>query len=276
MKTNNLLSLAICAALCCAAHVQAATALGLTAEEMTQLYGADFARQTAEAQKLMDEDWDADLEEEKAEEVQQEEPAPEPTQPEEPAAEGTPEPDAPATDTEEQKQEPAAETKDDKAKNDAKAKEAAKKKFLKNTIMLVKTKRAVDAKIKYSRNNITNLRKKLYGLAKKYRVEPMKQYTGGEYSKYLKNLDLIVIKNSQSAIKKYKDAVPQLWAFSNELNVHIAKGLKSIGETKNKVLLSFDPTQIQPKDGSESETDLIDEFNYKNGYEGSYPYNSTY
>lgn len=268
MKTCNLLSLAICAALCCAAHVQAATALGLTAEEMTQLYGADFARQTAEAQKLMDEDWDADLEEEKAEEVQTEEPAPEPTQPEEPAADDTPEPDAPATDKGEQKQEPAPATKDDKAKNDAK--EAAKKKFLKNTIMLVKTKRAVDAKIKYSRNNITNLRKKLYGLAKKYNAHPSASYCGGEYSKYLKNLDLIVIKNSQSAIQKYKDAIPQLWAFSNELNVHIAKGMKSIGETKNKVLRSFDPTQVQPKDGSETQTDLIDKFNYKNGYESSY------
>lgn len=250
--------------------MQAATALGLTAEEMTQLYGADFARQTAAAQKLMDEEWDADLEEEKAEEEQAEEPAPETPQPAEPAADDTPEPDTPASDTDEPKQDTATAKKDDKNKEQAKSKNAAKKKITKNTILLVKTKRAVDAKIKYSRNNITNLRKKLYGLAKKYNVRPSSSYCGGEYSRYLKNLDLIVIKNSQSAIKKYKDAIPQLWAFSNELNVHIAKGMKSIGESKNKVLLSFDPTEIQPEDGSETEKDLIDEFNYKNGYESSY------
>ncbi|MDO4221969.1 MAG: hypothetical protein Q4C88_07605 [Akkermansia sp.] len=264
MKTRHLLTLAICAALCCSARVQAATALGLTAEEMTQLYGADFARQTSEAQKLMDEEWDADMEEEKAEEVQTEEPAPETPQPAEPAADDSPEPDTPATDTQEQKQEPAAETKDDKAKNDDKAKSAGKKKIMKNTILLVKTKRAVDAKIKYSRNNITTLRKKLYGVAKKYDVRPSASYCGGEYSSRLKNLDLIVVKNSQEAIQKYKDAIPQLWAFSNELNEHIEQGMKTVGKTKNKVLLSFKPGDILPQDGSETEKDLIDKFNYGN------------
>lgn len=259
----------MCAVLCCTAHVQAATALGLTAEEMTQLYGADFARQTSAAQKLMDEEWDADLEEEERAEGQNteqektEEPAPETPQTEEPAAEDTTEPATPATDAEQPKKESATEKKDGEPKKD---KDAIKKKIMKNTIMLVKTKRAVDAKIKYSRNNITNLRKKLYGVAKKYKVRPSSSYSGGEYSSRLKNLDLIVVKNSQEAIQKYKDAIPQLWAFSNELNVHIAKGMKSVGKTKNKVLLSFDPTEIQPEDGSETEKDLIDKFNYGNIY----------
>ncbi|MCQ2371082.1 MAG: hypothetical protein MJ058_03390, partial [Akkermansia sp.] len=94
MKMRKILTLAACAALCCAGNTHAATALGLTAEEMTQLYGAGFAKQTTEAQKLMDEEWDADMEEETAAE-----PAPEPAaEPERPSAEPAPAP-APAPET---------------------------------------------------------------------------------------------------------------------------------------------------------------------------------
>ena len=241
----EILTLAACAALCCAGNTHAATALGLTAEEMTQLYGAGFAKQTTEAQKLMDEEWDADMEEETATE-----PAPEPAaEPEKPTAEPAPE--------------PAAETPEaPKPAQDA-GKKAEKKKVLKNTIMLVKAKRAVDAKIKYSRNNIANLRKKLRGLAKKYNVEPAENRSGGEYSPDLSNIDLTVIKNSQRAIENYKTAVPRLWAFSNELKEHIDKGMAVIGKSKNKVLLSYNPEDMQPADGSEAEKDPIDKFNYK-------------
>lgn len=285
MKTHHIFALAACAALCIAGHAHAATALGLTAEEMTELYGAGFAKQTAEAQKLMDEEWDEDTEEETPQETatettepaqQQADDTPAP-ETETPAAETEPEPQ-PAANTEKPQEDTAADKKGDKKgdKKDGKddAKEAAKKKLLKKTIMLVKTKRAVDAKIKASRNNITNLRKKLYGVAKKYNVHPSETYTGGEYSENLKNLDLIVVKNSQVAIQKYKDAIPQLWSFSNELSMHIAKGLKSIGKTKNKVLLSFDPNDAQPADGSETQKDVIDKYNYKNIYSGTYDYSN--
>ena len=281
MKTHHIFALAACAALCIAGHAHAATALGLTAEEMTELYGAGFAKQTAEAQKLMDEEWDEDTEEETPQETATE--TAEPAQPqaddtpapetETPAAETEPEPQ-PAADSEKPQEDTAADKKGDKKDGKDDAKEAAKKKLLKKTIMLVKTKRAVDAKIKASRNNITNLRKKLYGVAKKYNVHPSETYTGGEYSENLKNLDLIVVKNSQVAIQKYKDAIPQLWSFSNELSMHIAKGLKSIGKTKNKVLLSFDPNDAQPADGSETQKDVIDKYNYKNIYSGTYDYSN--
>lgn len=268
MKMREIPILALCAVLYCTSPVSAATALGLTAEEMTKLYGADFARQTTEAQKLMDEEWDADLEEEKAEEEAAEptaEPAPETPQPEEPAADDTPAPEPAAADAEEPKQDATP-----KEKNDGKKDGAAKKKVLKNTILLVKTKRAVDAKIKYSRNNITTLRKKLYGVAKKYGVEPTETHSGGDYGSGLKNLDLIVVKNSQEAIQKYKEAIPQLWAFSNELDQHISQGMKAIGKTKNKVLLSFKPGDIQPADGSETEKDPVDKYNYRDIYKSEY------
>lgn len=264
MKAHKLLLLAACAVLVCTAPAYAASALGLSAEEMTKLYGADFARQTTDAQKLMDEEWDADLEEEEAEEKAAEPaapPAPEPPQHEEPTADDTPAPEPVAADTEEPKQDTAP-----KEKKDARKDNAAKKKVIKNTIQLVKAKRAVDAKIKYSRNNITTLRKKLYGVAKRYGVEPTETHSGGEYGSGLKNLDLIVVKNSQEAIQKYKDAIPQLWAFSNELDQHIRQGMKAIGKTKNKVLLSFKPGDIQPADGSETEKDPADKYNYKNIY----------
>ena len=254
---REILTLAACAALCCAGNTHAATALGLTAEEMTQLYGAGFAKQTTEAQKLMDEEWDADMEEETASE-----PTPEPAaEPEKPSAE--PEPETPAAEPKpaEPQAEPAAETPEaPKPAQDA-GKKAEKKKVLKNTIMLVKAKRAVDAKIKYSRNNIATLRKKLRGLAKKYNVEPAENRSGGGYSSSLSNIDLTVIKNSQRAIENYKTAVPRLWAFSNELKEHIDKGMAVIGKSKNKVLLSYNPEDMQPADGSEAEKDPIDKFN---------------
>ncbi len=268
MKTRELLILAVSAVMCCAGSGYAASALGLTAEEMSKLYGADFARQTTDAQKLMDEEWDANLEEEEAAEEATEpsaEPAPETPAPADPAADDTPAPEPPAADAEEANQDTAP-----KEKKDAKKDNTPKKKVLKNTIQLVKAKRAVDAKIKYSRNNITTLRKKLYGIAKRYGVEPSDTYSGGEYGSGLKNLDLIVVKNSQEAIQKYKEAIPQLWAFSNELDQHIRQGMKAIGKTKNKVLLSFKPGDIQPPDGSETEKDPVDKYNYKNIYKSEY------
>lgn len=243
----TLWGLAACLALGCG-NVQAVTALGMTAEEMTALYGAGFAKQTAEAQKLMEEEWDIEPEEEQPAPAPQEEPAPkdEPKPQEGPAPQAEPAPAEPG-----QPQETAP------------APQPNRKALVAKTAALIKAKRAVDAKIKYSRNNIANLRKKLYGLAKKYDVEPADNFSGGDYSSSLSNIDLTVIKNSQRAIEKYKNAIPQLWVFSNELKEHIDKGMAAIGKSKNQVLRSYKPEDMQPSDGCETEKDPIDKFNFK-------------
>ena len=239
---HTLWGLAACLALCCGG-AQAVTALGMTAEEMTALYGAGFAKQTAEAQKLMEEEWDVEPEEET--------PAAEPEQPA-PAPQVEP---APKAETEPAEPEQPQET--------AAAPQPNRKALVAKTASLIKAKRAVDAKIKYSRNNIANLRKKLHGIAKKYNVAPAEYRTGGNYSSDLSNMDLTIVKNSQRAIEKYKNAVPQLWVFSNELKEHIDKGMAAIGKSKNQVLRSYNPEDMQPADGSEAEKDPIDKFNYK-------------
>lgn len=243
----TLWGLAACLALGCG-NVQAVTALGMTAEEMTALYGAGFAKQTAEAQKLMEEEWDVEPEEEQPAPAPQEEPAPkdEPKPQEGPAPQAEPAPAEPG-----QPQETAP------------APQPNRKALVAKTAALIKAKRAVDAKIKYSRNNIANLRKKLYGLAKKYDVEPADNFSGGDYSSSLSNIDLTVIKNSQRAIEKYKNAIPQLWVFSNELKEHIDKGMAAIGKSKNQLLRSYKPEDMQPSDGCEAEKDPIDKFNFK-------------
>ena len=249
---HTLWGLAACLALCCGG-AQAVTALGMTAEEMTALYGAGFAKQTAEAQKLMEEEWDVEPEEEQpAAETEQPAPAPQ----EEPAPKDEPKPQAEPA--------PAAEPAEpEQPQETAAAPQPNRKALVAKTAALIKAKRAVDAKIKYSRNNITNLRKKLYGLAKKYDVEPADNFSGGDYSSSLSNIDLTVIKNSQRAIEKYKNAVPHLWVFSNELKEHIDKGMAAIGKSKNQVLRSYKPEDMQPADGCEAEKDPIDKFNFK-------------
>ena len=244
---HTLWGLAACLALCCGG-TQAVTALGMTAEEMTALYGAGFAKQTAEAQKLMEEEWDVEPEEEQPAPAPQDEPSPkdEPKPQEEPAPQAETAPAEP-----QQPRETAA------------APQTNRKALVAKTAALIKAKRAVDAKIKYSRNNIANLRKKLHGIAKKYNVAPEDQFSGGDYSSALSNMDLTIVKNSQRAIEKYKNAVPQLWVFSNELKEHIDKGMASIGKSKNQVLRSYNPQDMQPSDGCETENDPIDKFNYK-------------
>lgn len=251
---HTLWGLAACLALCCGG-AQAVTALGMTAEEMTALYGAGFAKQTAEAQKLMEEEWDVEPEEEQpAAETEQPAPAPQ----EEPAPKDEPKPqEGPAPQAESAPAEPG------QPQETAPAPQPNRKALVAKTAALIKAKRAVDAKIKYSRNNITNLRKKLYGLAKKYDVEPADNFSGGDYSSSLSNIDLTVIKNSQRAIEKYKNAIPHLWVFSNELKEHIDKGMAAIGKSKNQVLRSYKTEDMQPSDGCEAEKDPIDKFNFK-------------
>ena len=251
---HTLWGLAACLALCCGG-AQAVTALGMTAEEMTALYGAGFAKQTAEAQKLMEEEWDVEPEEETPA-AEPEQPAPAPQ--EEPAPKDEPKPqEEPETRAETEPAEP------EQPRETAAAPQPNRKALVAKTAALVKAKRAVDAKIKYSRNNIANLRKKLHGIAKKYNVAPADQFKGGDYSSALSNMDLTIVKNSQRAIEKYKNAVPQLWVFSNELKEHIDKGMAAIGKSKNQVLRSYNPEDMQPADGCEAEKDPIDQFNYK-------------
>ena len=253
-KHHKLWGLAACLALCCSG-AQAITALGMTAEEMTALYGAGFAKQTAEAQKLMEEEWDVEPEEETpAAEPEQPAPAPqeEPAPKDETKPQGEP---APAAGPEPAEQ--------GQPQGTGAAPQPNRKALVAKTAALIKAKRSVDAKIKYSRNNIANLRKKLHGIAKKYNVAPAEYRTGGNYSSDLSNMDLTIVKNSQRAIEKYKNAVPQLWVFSNELKEHIDKGMAAIGKSKNQVLRAYNPQDMQPADGCEAETDPIDKFNYK-------------
>ncbi|MDO4818684.1 MAG: hypothetical protein Q3986_09690 [Akkermansia sp.] len=157
MKTHPLLPLlAFCL---CTAPVDAAEGQGLSKQEMTNLYGEDFAKETAEAQKLIDEEWDADTIDEDA--VEEETPAP-----------AEPQPAAVKADDKAAAQEAAMakaaeeEAAKEAAKAAAKAK-ALRKKLLESTVALVKSKRSVDAKIKSSRNSIDQQRAKIASIQEK-------------------------------------------------------------------------------------------------------------
>ena len=167
MKIHPLLPLLAFCLYAAPAPVCAAEGQGLSKQEMTNLYGEDFAKETAEAQKLIDEEWDADTIDEDA--AEEETPAP---------AKAVEKP-APA-------EKPAAVKADDKAAaqeaamakaaEEEAAREAAKaaamakalrKKLLESTVALVKSKRSVDAKIKSSRNSIDQQRAKIASIQEK-------------------------------------------------------------------------------------------------------------
>lgn len=59
MKTPTVLSAAF-ALFCFCLPAGAEDAQGLDKEEMTKLYGEDFAREAMDARSLMDEEWDED------------------------------------------------------------------------------------------------------------------------------------------------------------------------------------------------------------------------
>ena len=166
MKTHPLLPLlAFCL---CTAPVDAAEGQGLSKQEMTNLYGEDFAKETAEAQKLIDEEWDADTIDEDA--VDEETPAP--AKAAETPAPAEPQPAAVKADDKAAAQEAAMakaaeeEAARQAAKAAAKAK-ALRKKLLESTVALVKSKRSVDAKIRSSRNSIDQQRAKIASIQEK-------------------------------------------------------------------------------------------------------------
>ena len=136
---------------------------GLGKEEMSNLYGEDFAKEAMDARSLMDEEWDEDTIDEDAVE---EEPAPKAQEKpaageEQPAVQKAEEPvDAQAAQAAEQAAAKEA------AKAAAKAK-ALRKKLLESTVSLVKAKRTVDAKIKSSRNSIDKERAKIASIQEK-------------------------------------------------------------------------------------------------------------
>ena len=161
MKT--LITALALAGLACPATLPAAEDQALSQEEMTNLYGKDFAKEALEARSLMDEEWDEEWDEDTIDEdaVEEETPAPAEPQPA-PVKEDT---SAPA-------QEPAVA----KAAEEEAAREAAqaaarakalRKRLLESTVALVKSKRSVDAKIRSSRNSIDQQRAKIASIREK-------------------------------------------------------------------------------------------------------------
>ncbi|MDO4221857.1 MAG: hypothetical protein Q4C88_07045 [Akkermansia sp.] len=164
MKTPTVLSAAF-ALFCFCPPAGAEDAQGLDKEEMTKLYGEDFAKEAMDARSLMDEEWDEDTIDEDAVE---EGDAPAPAEQAEPAAAG-PQPvaqkvqDAVAPQAARAAEETAAR---EAAREAAKAR-ALRKKLLESTVALVKSKRSVDAKIRSSRNSIDQQRAKIAAVQEK-------------------------------------------------------------------------------------------------------------
>lgn len=159
MKTHPLLPLLAFCLYAAPAPLCAAEGQGLSKQEMTNLYGEDFAKEATEAQKLIDEEWDADTIDEDA--VEEETPAP--AKPAAKPAPAEPQPAVVKTDDKAAAQEEAAK---EAAKAAAKAK-ALRKKLLESTVALVKSKRSVDAKIRSSRNSIDQQRAKIASIQEK-------------------------------------------------------------------------------------------------------------
>ena len=162
MKTYTVLSAAF-ALFCFCPSAGAEEGQGLNKEEMSHLYGEDFAKEAMDARSLIDEEWDEDTLDEDAVE---EEPAPKVQ--EQPAA-AEPQPAV-------QKAEEPVDAQAAKAAEQAAAKEAAKaaakaramrKRLLESTVALVKSKRSVDAKIRSSRNSIDQQRAKIAAVQEK-------------------------------------------------------------------------------------------------------------
>ena len=168
MKIHPLLPLLAFCLYTAPAPVCAAEGQGLSKQEMTNLYGEDFAKEASEAQKLIDEEWDADTIDEDA----AEEETPAPAKAAEKPAPVEPQPAVVKTDDQAAAQEAALakaaqeEAARQAAKAAAKAK-ALRKKLLESTVALVKSKRSVDAKIKSSRNSIDQQRAKIASIQEK-------------------------------------------------------------------------------------------------------------
>lgn len=157
-------------AVCCLAATSTAHAedtQGLSEQEMSTLYGEDFAKEAMDARNMMDEEWDEDTIDEDAEEEEpaalkaQEEPAPAEPQPAVQKADETV--DARAAEKAKEAEQAAAKAAEKAA---AKAK-ALRKKMLESTVDLVKSKRTVDAKIRSSRNSIDQQRAKIAAVQEK-------------------------------------------------------------------------------------------------------------
>ena len=169
MKTHPLLPLLAFCLCTCPSPVWAEGGQGLSQKEMTNLYGEDFAKEAADAQKLIDEEWDADTIDEDA--AEEETPAPAPKAQEKPAT-AEPQPAVAKKDDKAAAQEAALakaaeeEAARQAAKAAAKAK-ALRKKMMESTVALVKAKRSVDAKIRSSRNSIDQQRAKVASIQEK-------------------------------------------------------------------------------------------------------------
>lgn len=260
-----LFSLFLATALLFPSAARAATALGMTAEEMQELYGNSFVKQVKESETALQQ-----LEEMNAEST---------------VGDSTAADDAPA--------EPAADDETKGQKKDAGENEERNRKreramLMGNVEILIKTKRTVDAKIERSRKEIANMRRKMVYIdsnLRKRREREKKRYERdletyrrnnnyGNYNNYnnnfsesssvrpmrdidLSTIDRNTVTNSQKRIAQYKTAIPQLIAFSQELTTNIDTSTKKLGSVKSSIINTYEASVPEAK-GAEEEANEYD------------------
>lgn len=276
----------VAAMLFAAGGAEAVTALGMTAEEMAELYGDSFVKQVRESEAAMENVEKMETETsvgEPAVSDEQEQPAP--SDEKDTSRDDSPG-DGGASGEQAGKRQDNAKPhggKDARAgQKDAMDERREKAELLANVEIMIKTKRRVDAKISRSRNEIKNMRRRMAYIdttLRKRREKENKRYDrelkahnygpssdmySNGYSSYpekrevtLSNVDRNTVTNSQKRIAQYKNAIPQLIAFSQELMISIDKSSKKLGPVKSAIVSGYEP-DIPAETGSESESDVMD------------------
>lgn len=275
----------VAAMLFAAGGAEAVTALGMTAEEMAELYGDSFVKQVRESEAAME-----NVEKMEAETNVEETASPDGQEQPTPSDEKDSSPDDAPDDggaSGEQADKPQDNVKPQDGKDAPSGQKDVderriKAELLNNVEIMIKTKRRVDAKISRSRNEIKNMRRRMAYIdtsLRKRREREDKRYDrelkahnygpssgmySNGYSSYpekrevnLSNLDRNTVTNSQKRIAQYKNAIPQLIAFSQELMISIDKSSKKLGPVKSAIVSGYEP-DIPAETGSESESDVMD------------------
>lgn len=275
----------VAAMLFAAGGAEAVTALGMTAEEMAELYGDSFVKQVRESEAAME-----NVEKMEAETNVEEPASPDGQEQPTPSDEKDSSPDDTPDDggaPGEQADKPQDNVKPQDGKDAPSGQKDVderriKAELLANVEIMIKTKRRVDAKISRSRNEIKNMRRRMAYIdttLRKRREKENKRYDrelkahnygpssgtySNGYSSYpekrevtLSNLDRNTVTNSQKRIAQYKNAIPQLIAFSQELMISIDKSSKKLGPVKSAIVSGYEP-DIPAETGSESESDVMD------------------
>ena len=274
--TTVSLSLFLAAALLSPGTAHAANALGMTAEEMQELYGDSFLKQVKESETALQQMEEMDTQ---STEVDSSADSSE--------SEATGDtPGEPSADDEARQDEAAKKQEEEALKEKARKERRERAMLMGNVEILIKTKRAVDAKIDRSRNEIKNMRRKMAYIdtnlrkrrereRKRYEREQemlRKQYNNSYgYNSFgttapqarpmrdidLSTLDRNTVSNSQKRISQYKQAIPLLISFSQELTARIDTSSKKLGKVKSAIINAYEP-EIPETTGSESESNAID------------------